>query len=88
MTSAGARAVTVFSSHVVDLDDHLLWSTVWAPGIFQFSSNPSQRLFGQCFHIAAIACLEELSQCRSKQLCSPSIRIGFQPVPIAVSNAE
>ena len=88
MTSAGASAVIVCSWPVADQVDLLSLSVVWAAGIFQFSPDPSERLFGQCFHIPALSTLKELGECRGQKFGSPTIRIRLETVPLAVSDAE
>ena len=88
MTSAGASAEIVCSWLVGGRVDLPSRSVVWATGIFQFSSDPSERLFGQCFHIPALSALEELGECRGQELGPSAIRIRLQTVPVAVSDAE
>lgn len=61
---------------------------VRTPGIFQFPSEPAQCLLGQCFNVFMPTVLEQLRQGRGQQFRSASIRVGFEPVPVTITDAE
>ena len=56
--------------------------------VFEFSPDPAKRLLSQRFHIIIASVLKQLCQCRGQEFSSPSIRIGFEPVPFTITDAE
>ena len=60
----------------------------WATRVFEFSPDPSERLLSQRFHVIITSVLEQLCQCRGKEFSSAPIRIGFEPVPFTITDAE
>ena len=60
----------------------------WAARVFELSPDPAQRLFSQGFHVIIASVLEQLCQCRGQEFSPTPIRIGFEPVPFTIIDAE
>ena len=56
--------------------------------VFQFTPDPAEGLLGQRFNIIITSVLKQLCQCRGQEFSSPSIRIGFEPMPFTITDAE
>ena len=61
---------------------------MWTAGVLELSSDPAEGLLGQRFHIIIASVLNQLRQRRRQKLGAASIRIGFESVPVTITDAD